>query len=459
MNLFKLTGFATILGCLSIAVNTSAAVIPWFEIEIILFEHSTEGRITSEKWQNNSQFPQSDNSIDFLTADPSTKILDKVCVKGQLLSIESKVDFEEVIEDVVEVPLSAVNLVTEVDTLLSNPLAVDSIEVESTNNDESDVENAPEIPFVILDKSLNQLTDVSQSLTSRRGYRKLLHISWRQPVESEKNSRLIRLYAGNNYSDSFKPDGKSRVDIATYDSSLSNDVTPEDLQEELENVPDESSSSDNNTRVSEFMAAISDGFEPSKNIVVIDPSELISNELNDCERLNQQQTELRHPDVWQLDGNIRIYVERYLHLETDLFLRIEGKEELELSALETSLAADRLISSLQDDLNSTLDFDKPAPSQEPTIFSNEATTRDFPSLNTSSLNKNLAYNWQLDENFLSGDSHDSIVVQDVLNDYSMQQSRRLRSNELHYIDHPLFGMLIHIRPYDPNKIDVDTSEI
>lgn len=32
--------------------------------------------------------------------------------------------------------------------------------------------------------------------------------------------------------------------------------------------------------------------------------------------------------------------------------------------------------------------------------------------------------------------------------YHMKQSRRMRSRELHYLDHPLFGMAIMVTPYD-----------
>lgn len=37
--------------------------------------------------------------------------------------------------------------------------------------------------------------------------------------------------------------------------------------------------------------------------------------------------------------------------------------------------------------------------------------------------------------------------------FRMQTSRRMRSNEVHYIDHPMFGMLVLITPYeDPNAV-------
>ena len=33
--------------------------------------------------------------------------------------------------------------------------------------------------------------------------------------------------------------------------------------------------------------------------------------------------------------------------------------------------------------------------------------------------------------------------------YRMVQSRRMRSNELHYLDHPLFGVIVRINRYMP----------
>ncbi|HEY9032743.1 MAG TPA: CsiV family protein, partial [Pseudomonadales bacterium] len=30
----------------------------------------------------------------------------------------------------------------------------------------------------------------------------------------------------------------------------------------------------------------------------------------------------------------------------------------------------------------------------------------------------------------------------------MRQQRRLRSREIHYIDHPLFGLVVEIRPFE-----------
>lgn len=37
--------------------------------------------------------------------------------------------------------------------------------------------------------------------------------------------------------------------------------------------------------------------------------------------------------------------------------------------------------------------------------------------------------------------------------YSFQQQRRMRSGELHYLDHPVLGLLVKVTPYEPGEAD------
>jgi hypothetical protein len=37
-----------------------------------------------------------------------------------------------------------------------------------------------------------------------------------------------------------------------------------------------------------------------------------------------------------------------------------------------------------------------------------------------------------------------------LQSYRMQQSRRMRSGEMHYLDHPFFGLIVKFTRYTPN---------
>ncbi len=48
----------------------------------------------------------------------------------------------------------------------------------------------------------------------------------------------------------------------------------------------------------------------------------------------------------------------------------------------------------------------------------------------------------------TGDDSSGISTQPRYQAYNLKQSRRMRSRELHYLDHPLFGMAIMVTPYE-----------
>ena len=45
----------------------------------------------------------------------------------------------------------------------------------------------------------------------------------------------------------------------------------------------------------------------------------------------------------------------------------------------------------------------------------------------------------------------------ILNNHSLKERRRMRSNKLHYLDNPEFSMLILITPYEAPEVDQTTS--
>ncbi len=45
----------------------------------------------------------------------------------------------------------------------------------------------------------------------------------------------------------------------------------------------------------------------------------------------------------------------------------------------------------------------------------------------------------------------ALVDEDRLQFFKLAQKRRLKSNELHYFDHPMFGLLIVLRPLEPER--------
>lgn len=101
--------------------------------------------------------------------------------------------------------------------------------------------------------------------------------------------------------------------------------------------------------------------------------------------------------LWEIDGFVRLSATRFLHAETELMFRRPT-----LSAVSNTAA--------------------PAPSSE---------------------ESNLT--WQTGEQ--------TLVDEDWLQFFKLGQSRRVKANELHYFDHPLFGMLIVLRPLEPERGD------
>ncbi|MEE8057841.1 MAG: CsiV family protein [Pseudomonadales bacterium] len=128
---------------------------------------------------------------------------------------------------------------------------------------------------------------------------------------------------------------------------------------------------------------------------------------------------------FELEGSINLSVARYLHLTTDLWL----------STFVSSIGRDQ----------------KPWPvlPKAPTI-SVADTGQDH---HTIARNNNAKDNSKVllsfESPFVTVEGKQYSVERTV----AMRQHRRMRSNELHYIDHPLIGLLIKIIPYEVPAID------
>ncbi|SDI84833.1 Peptidoglycan-binding protein, CsiV [Ferrimonas sediminum] len=115
--------------------------------------------------------------------------------------------------------------------------------------------------------------------------------------------------------------------------------------------------------------------------------------------------------VWELDGWLRIYLNHFLFIDTSLQLREESERPvpgLELMAAESNAAADQPVQNQQGHATST------------------AATEPF------------------------------------LNIIELRQTRRVRSREIHYFDHPKMGVVIQIRrmtqPKDMEPIPAPDSD-
>ncbi|WOT06446.1 peptidoglycan binding protein CsiV [Shewanella youngdeokensis] len=104
--------------------------------------------------------------------------------------------------------------------------------------------------------------------------------------------------------------------------------------------------------------------------------------------------------VWKFDGTINIYLEHYLFIETAFNLREEGQKTMTLTQHDTT------------DING-----------------NQLTTQN------------------------------ESVTSPFLYSIAMQQNRRVRSNEVHYFDHPKMGMIIQIRKMQHPSIKTEMQKI
>ncbi|MCL2914342.1 peptidoglycan binding protein CsiV [Shewanella corallii] len=113
--------------------------------------------------------------------------------------------------------------------------------------------------------------------------------------------------------------------------------------------------------------------------------------------LNDFLTQDSEDPVWQLDGTLNIYLNHWLYIETDLVLREEG--------------------------------DKTLATPEPELTEQSVVADD-----TAEEAKQVPYLYAI----------------------HMKQNRRVRSNEMHYFDHPKLGLLIQIRKMEqPSEREVD----
>ncbi len=99
--------------------------------------------------------------------------------------------------------------------------------------------------------------------------------------------------------------------------------------------------------------------------------------------------------LYQLEGTMQVYVQHYLFVETDLDVRIPGKNEVILPDPVVVLDDEESQATVQ---TGNLEEIKP-----------------------------------------------KVEIQEFLNSYRMKQKRQMRSGETHYLDHPLLGMIIQVR--------------
>lgn len=186
-------------------------------------------------------------------------------------------------------------------------------------------------------------------------------------------------------------------------------------------------------------------------------------------------------DHHELEGSIRISLNRFLHFKTNLWRnffvpnygqevaywpplpklpepvkptfnqKLEDSQELETNHLET------FEPSVQSNLDSFSYFPDKAETTNQFNLSSSDLNSDQGTLN---LNLGTTYGQTnpKDFNFSIDNTLDATASANLVSEIiTLKQSRRMRSNELHYIDHPRLGIIVKISPYEVELPQLDAA--
>ncbi len=175
----------------------------------------------------------------------------------------------------------------------------------------------------------------------------------------------------------------------------------------------------------------------------------------------------RFDNHYELEGSIKLFVSRYLHLHTDLWLtEFEanvGQESEHWPMLPERPAPLEFETSLANDGNEGLESNNPSlttnGTPQPVPFDTQLNTEpanfslSFDSDNTASfggMNNATLFNPYA----LSSQEESAYIVKHIV---KMEQKRRMRSGELHYLDHPKLGLLVNIVKYEPEFVEPEAE--
>lgn len=245
--------------------------------------------------------------------------------------------------------------------------------------------------FLLPRESL-RMTDLYTSIKKQKGLTPLLHLAWRQEVMFENdNPQQIRLFAGKNYSESFDilglPNkGEQQSTTAPYIPKQEFErLTEAEQQAWLQNklAIESGESLETVDLFHRIEQALLDETPIKTNINDIK----VDTNVADISDLTSQH------QIWQLDGKLKVYLKNigrvpYLHINTNLHYR---------QPIYTQ-SADNVqnLSELTDSINNTAQL-------------------------------------PLQTNYLQS--------------VNFEQLRRVISKQVHYFDHPLFGMIVLINRY------------
>ena len=278
----------------------------------------------------------------------------------------------------------------------------------------------------LLPTSTMYMRDLYEKIKRQRDITPILHLNWRQEVKfSRAKGQTFRLFAGENFAHKFDTNGLATID--NTDSLFDKLNQPTDdfyiPEQELAGLTPEQQQVILTRVSSEEREAVTDDLLTRIATALADDTPVnLEQDMN----TNQQGTiadSVMLKELWQLDGGITVYLRNinripYLHID------------------------------------STLDFRQPIfdPDQVRQVKDLPSSLPDQSVIIVNELRQAGAFQ----PNFQEPDSQEPNFLQSV----NFNQLRRVISKQVHYFDHPLFGMIVRLNRYRwPEEEEEEDTEI
>ncbi|MFT5816010.1 MAG: hypothetical protein ACI9VT_003788 [Psychroserpens sp.] len=380
------------------------------ELAFTATEASKLNLVNRSAEQNNSQFSDSSNSLynNALSAEPELTAEERAKNQRLLLAVEAEIQTLKF----KYTPRAEAKLLCRIeqtyfaDYQINTPefdyysFIVDKVPLLIDGKEEIGNNKT----HLLSNESL-QLNDVIQDLRYSKDFRPLLHMGWRQVARAEKDSIPVKVYAGEN----FAADHKKK--LAHYNEQKNQQIAQTlrsigqqspvgilTVQNQAKSSQEKQAQAAQEARIKAIIAQLSTVNEDTEALIAsIEAQNLSLKFSNDNPLLSSPPLAPVQP--WFLDGFFNIHLKHYLFITADF--NILDKSLVELTAA------------------------------------------------------------QLAENVSAMGNAESKIAKPIqAKAIRFQQDRRVISGEVHYFDHPYFGMIVQIRPYTmPEPEDEDEENL
>ena len=388
--------FFTLSSASVMAETEEETQTPWYQIELIIFKYTNEKNTETESWPDDPGAPDMQNALELIPQD----------ALEEYLSLTSPSPLEEQAEHLDsavngEINTHATTAVTEPTQTLPTVTSITPLDEANATNDTEPSETityVDETPFVLLPTEELELSRAREDLEQHSAYEVLHYIAWRQPVFPAGESQGIHIHTDMEDGVLFLERTRQRLaqEVAQMQALAEEENTTADALSSpvlTEELPEETTTM---------------GIDLSSSLTLAEP---IADE--DETEMSTTPPSTQRP---LLEGVVRVSLSRYLHLSTDLTL-----------SRDVTLPVRPLIFHLNDNEEQN---------NEELIMVRESSDTELapPSISTQ----------------LGDIAFTEITTQKP---YRLIESRRMRSKEAHYLDHPALGIVAYITPYERPVVD------